>query len=72
MTAIAAAPLAVEHALAQEAPFEPTSRGFENQEDYAWWLHRLGNLTLLEEAINSRARKLVDFVLGRWPLWIEG
>ncbi len=118
LIAIAGAPLSVEHVLAQEAPFEPTSRGFENQEDYAWWLHRLGNLTLLEEAINSRARNkppetkasdaklyqvsalrtvrdlgiqiqqttglwsksaieartaaLVDFVLGRWPLWIEG
>lgn len=115
LTAMAAASLSVDHVLAQEAPFEPTSRGFDDQGDYEWWLHRLGNLTLVEQAINSRALNkapeakaktknfypesnlrmtrglgiqiqqktgvwsksdieartatLVDFVLGRWPLW---
>jgi hypothetical protein len=116
LTTIAAATLSMDHVLAQDAPFEPTSRGFDDQGDYEWWLHRLGNLTLVEEAINSRAKNkapetkasatnvyvasnlrsvrglgieinqktglwaksdivartaaLVDFVLGRWPLWI--
>jgi hypothetical protein len=119
LTVIAAAGLSTDHILAQEAPFEPTSRGFKDQEDYEWWLHRLGNLTLVEQAINGRALNkapetkastknlypestlrtvrdlgiqiqqnkprlwskrdieartatLVDFVIGRWPLWIEG
>lgn len=117
LTAMAAAALSVDHVLAQEAPFEPKSRGFKDQVDYERWLHRLGNLTLLEGSINSKALNkapetkastknlypeselravrglgieikqksglwsksdieartatLVDFVLERWPLWID-
>lgn len=45
---------AVEHVLAQEPGFKPAARGFADEEDYAWQINRLGNLVLLERAINSR------------------
>ena len=104
--------------LAQAPGFKPKHRGLKDKDEFLRECHRLGNLTLVEKAINSAAQgktpeqnatddrlykkssyastrklgahiatenqagrhfdsdgvkvrsdELVDFCVGRWPLW---
>lgn len=43
----------IEHILAQTPDFNPLALGFNDDEDYVNYEHRLGNLTLLEKSYNS-------------------
>jgi hypothetical protein len=43
----------IEHILAQTPNFSPDALGFNDEEDYLNFEHRLGNLTLLEKSLNS-------------------
>ena len=45
--------LSVEHILPQEPNFDVTTYGFANNDEYLQHIHRLGNLLLLEQPINS-------------------
>ena len=45
--------LSVEHILPQEPSFDITAYGFSSRDEYLQHLHRLGNLLLLEQPINS-------------------
>ncbi len=46
----------VEHIFAREPTFDFPNRGFETTEDYLTKMHQLGNLTLLESAINGACK----------------
>jgi hypothetical protein len=59
LKALATTTPTVEHVLAQEPTFAMRPRGFADRDAYVWTSHQLGNLTLLEETLNSRARNKV-------------
>ncbi len=46
----------IDHVLAQQPGFAPEGRGFKDDVDFLRALHRLGNLVLVERALNSAAR----------------
>jgi len=52
----------IEHILSQTPDFKPESLGFENMEDFVSYEHRLGNLSLLEKALNSAIQKKVPLL----------
>jgi uncharacterized protein with ParB-like and HNH nuclease domain len=43
----------IEHILAQTPTFEPSALGFDNKEDFIDFEHTIGNLTVLENSLNS-------------------
>jgi hypothetical protein len=45
----------LEHILSQTPDFNPAAFGFEDKEDYEKHLNSIGNLTLLEQSLNSEA-----------------
>jgi len=47
----------IEHILSQTPTFAPRSVGFKNEEDFEAHEHTIGNLTILEQALNSAASK---------------
>jgi len=49
----------IEHVLAQTPDFDPVALGFVDEEDYINHEHRLGNLTVLERALNSAVKNKV-------------
>jgi uncharacterized protein with ParB-like and HNH nuclease domain len=51
----------IEHILSQTPDFDPLALGFENEEDYLDYEHKIGNLSLLEKNLNSLARNKVPF-----------
>ncbi len=51
------ASITIEHALAQERTFSLDGRGFADEAEYEEQIHRLGNLALLEQSLNSAASK---------------
>ena len=53
LVALAKEGLSVEHILPQEPSFNIEAYGFANNDEYLQHLHRLGNLLLLEQPINS-------------------
>lgn len=53
LVALAKEGLSVEHILPQEPSFNIEAYGFANNDEYLQNLHRLGNLLLLEQPINS-------------------
>lgn len=53
LVALAKVGLSVEHILPQEPNFNLEAYGFANNDEYVQHLHRLGNLMLLEQPINS-------------------
>lgn len=53
MVALTKEGLSIEHILPQEPSFNVTAYGFVNNDEYLQYLHRLGNLLLLEKSINS-------------------
>ena len=53
MVTLAKKRLSVEHILPQEPSFDVKAYGFSNNDEYLQHLHRLGNLLLLEQSINS-------------------
>jgi hypothetical protein len=48
----------VEHVLPQEPNFGFPSYGFADRTEYDLAIHHLGNLTLLEKSLNSRANNV--------------
>lgn len=46
----------IEHILAQIPTFAPRALGFKNKEDFIDYEHNIGNLTILEKTLNSRAQ----------------
>ncbi|GHU02173.1 hypothetical protein FACS1894147_03490 [Spirochaetia bacterium] len=49
----------IEHILSQTPDFDPLALGFENEEDYLEYEHKIGNLSLLEKTLNSLAQNKV-------------
>jgi uncharacterized protein with ParB-like and HNH nuclease domain len=49
----------IEHILSQMPNFDPIALGFNDEEDYINYKHRLGNLTLLEKSLNSSVQNKV-------------
>jgi uncharacterized protein with ParB-like and HNH nuclease domain len=48
----------IEHILSQTPNFAPRALGFRNKEDFIACEHNIGNLTILEKKLNSRANNL--------------
>jgi uncharacterized protein with ParB-like and HNH nuclease domain len=48
-----------EHILSQTPNFDPAAFGFKDKEDYGEYLNSIGNLTLLEHNLNSKAKDKV-------------
>ncbi len=56
----------IEHILSQTPSFDPTSLGFTNKEDFIDFEHNIGNLTILEKALNSsiQNKNVIDKIDG--------
>jgi len=56
----------IEHILSQTPTFEPSALGFDNKEDFIDFEHNIGNLTILEKALNSsiQNKNAIDKVDG--------
>jgi hypothetical protein len=51
----------IEHILSQTPNYDPTVFGFDNEEDYFEYAHKIGNLSLLERKLQSVASNKVPF-----------
>ncbi|WP_437763371.1 HNH endonuclease family protein [Sorangium sp. So ce281] len=52
-----AAGITIDYVLPEERTFALKGRGFADRDEYEEQIHRLGNLTVVEERINSAAQK---------------